>query len=944
MLALVFFLPFLCCRYLDESQKFAFHVLVNQGLTFMCFAKTELEKGQCLDFLYDLAAGFVENYAASLDDVDLEVFRDFETAMVELMEEHGQAKGQAQANRVDNLRNKQFCGLRDSVGAVLPVRATEVDVSVLGVCAKVVVTKKYKNTTEAAQDVFFSFKIDGALVVSFETSRGKDQAAVRAVSEEWRTDAAFVVRELTRGGRATFLLEESSDAEMLNVMLGTLAPGEKIKATLSYVTQMEMSGSLFELFVPATRVWSDASDSVFSLTIQLAMASEIVGVACESGHEIECEKTGHTAVVTVDSENILRVNAELLLYVTVSSPHTPQLSIERGAAKGSPVTICLGWNPLFRSNLAEDTAAEFVFLVDRSRALQGRKLGRVRAALLLWLHSLPTGCTFNIIGFGDTVLKLFAVPQVYSDLTMRQAMGYVKDLEAAAGHGGLATALHQAFQHPVSDGKTRQLFVLLADESGSENGAEVLPIVAAGSLTSRLYSFALGPRSNQSLARRMAKVASGFYEYLPTDQFLESAFVDRVVRSSGPGLTGVQMDWSLGEVEQIPAALPCVFSDNRNFFIVYGSVPAEAFALAPNGNIKITIRGCVLAVDDGKEVAKREVVVSSPEIPISSVRVGDVLALNCRTRLVAELFAVAGNATTGGAGSRAATRARLVREACAAGLQLDGVTEWRMINQKTQRPDTLVKFVPQCAASAAVSAGGDVPVKHACEPIVPKREPELAKSFAQPASPPPAAAPAATAGGAGTGKEEKKSFWGWLGGEDEKKKSAAAAASAASVEAGRTRSVTTRAPLAKELVHDLYDESDREPFFPAADDLEQFLALQRANGRWLHDAPFVGFLTKKMEVSRMAVMTVPKRIKDLPLTGQQHLDLWATCLGVQLLFVRFEDVEPTWAGIASKSKGFLFRLVRRTSPPSATVQQVAGEAKTLLELASKVISAELPEQ
>ena len=57
-----------CRTYVDSSGKFSFHVLVNQGLSFLCFARNELDKGACFDFLYDLAAAFVEQYAASLDE------------------------------------------------------------------------------------------------------------------------------------------------------------------------------------------------------------------------------------------------------------------------------------------------------------------------------------------------------------------------------------------------------------------------------------------------------------------------------------------------------------------------------------------------------------------------------------------------------------------------------------------------------------------------------------------------------------------------------------------------------------------------------------------------------------------------------------------------------------------------------------------------------------
>lgn len=77
-----------------------------------------------MNFLYDLAAAFVENYAASIDD-DPEMFVDFEHQMVELMEEHGRSgPGQSRVGRIENMRNKQFCGLRDDAGTVLPVRVS----------------------------------------------------------------------------------------------------------------------------------------------------------------------------------------------------------------------------------------------------------------------------------------------------------------------------------------------------------------------------------------------------------------------------------------------------------------------------------------------------------------------------------------------------------------------------------------------------------------------------------------------------------------------------------------------------------------------------------------------------------------------------------------------------------------------------------------------------
>jgi hypothetical protein len=61
------------------------------------------------------------------------------------------------------------------------------------------------------------------------------------------------------------------------------------------------------------------------------------------------------------------------------------------------------------------------------------------------------------------------------------------------------------------------------------------------------------------------------------------------------------------------------------------------FDKAPKGLLKITLRGRVLAVADGKELARREVLVSSPELDVRHVKQGNVLLLNCKARLIAEL-------------------------------------------------------------------------------------------------------------------------------------------------------------------------------------------------------------------------------------------------------------------------------------------------------------------
>lgn len=43
----------------------------------------------------------------------------------------------------------------------------------------------------------------------------------------------------------------------------------------------------------------------------------------------------------------------------------------------------------------------FIFIVDRSGSMSGRKMDMTKEALKLFIQSLPPGCTFEIISFGN---------------------------------------------------------------------------------------------------------------------------------------------------------------------------------------------------------------------------------------------------------------------------------------------------------------------------------------------------------------------------------------------------------------------------------------------------------------------------------------------------------------------------------------------------------------
>ena len=198
------------------------------------------------------------------------------------------------------------------------------------------------------------------------------------------------------------------------------------------------------------------------------------------------------------------------------------------------------------------------------------------AALQLFLRSLPTGCTFNIIGFGSTYELLFPAPRPYTAETLKAASAHAQALRADLGGTELEKQLAAALSAALPDGAERR--VIVTDGAVSHTG-RLLELVrrkcgvggvggVGGNASSSpspsrtaIHTIGIGHHVSHALVDGLAEAGGGTAEYASLgEERIEQKVIRQLRRAMAPPpptLLSVEWmgeDWDL--IAEAPPAPP----------------------------------------------------------------------------------------------------------------------------------------------------------------------------------------------------------------------------------------------------------------------------------------------------------------------------------------------------------------------------------------------------
>eukprot|EP01114_Cavostelium_apophysatum_P015582 TRINITY_DN4275_c0_g1_i1.p1 TRINITY_DN4275_c0_g1~~TRINITY_DN4275_c0_g1_i1.p1 ORF type:complete len:1415 (+),score=245.00 TRINITY_DN4275_c0_g1_i1:68-4312(+) len=481
------------------------------------------------------------------------------------------------------------------------LRSVDVSVKIVEYCAEVEITQTYLNDKANPLEAVFIFPMDErAAVCGFEAAIGEKR--IRG-SMRLKQQAQSEYSDSIAMGHGAYLLEQETDS-IFKASIGNIPSGSAVEISIKYVSHLDLHNGVLEFSLPNTiskqiqNHFSGDGDGekianyTFSMVFRAEMRSPILAVKlCNASFSDEI-LSGNLFDGTLFYKGV-QLPSDIKVNIRVEDPHKMRAWVEQHP-EDECKAIMLAFYPQEQiSTPPESVFSEFIFLIDRSGSMSGRRIEDAKATLLHLLDKLPKqNAKFNIVSFGSNFEKFSKSVVMVSPDNLESARKHVRAMSANLGGTNLLQPMEFIFQQPPTPGYSRQVFVIT--DGDVSNKDQVLRCVYTQADTTRVFSFGIGSAADANLINGLASAGSGHAEFVKADLELETIVERQLIKSLRPSLTRLQIDWGDLEVEStVPNRIPPLFSGER--LIVFAFL--KRFHRA--GDCEVKLKGIM---GGGKEV------------------------------------------------------------------------------------------------------------------------------------------------------------------------------------------------------------------------------------------------------------------------------------------------------------------------------------------------------
>ena len=473
----------------------------------------------------------------------------------------------------------------------LPLKDTQVDVTIAGIIADVSVVQTYANEGTAPLEAKYVFPgSTGAAVHGLTMIIGE-----RVVRAQIQTKAqARSTYEAAKAAGKTSTLLEQHRPNVFEMNLANILPGDVIRVELRYTELLVPEDGTYTFVYPTVvgpryvgdrRMHSDdtlpepparapegwtatphlppgeRARMTFGMNLHLAAGVPVAELGSPS-HPVQVQSHGpdRASLTLHPSEDpTLHADRDIVIRyrLTGDAVHAGLLT-SRGSTESDGYFLAM-IQPPTRVDPATIPPRDYVFIVDVSGSMHGFPLQTAKRLLHELIGAIRPTDTFNLVLFAGSAATLSATPVPATPENLARAI-VLLERQPAGGGTNLLPALRTGLGLARPDGPLARTFVVVTDGYVAVE-AEAFDLVRTHLDAANVFAFGIGSSVNRHLIEGLARAGQGepFIVLRPEDAEETADRFRRYIES--PLLTGVRATFEGVQAADItPASLPDVFA------------------------------------------------------------------------------------------------------------------------------------------------------------------------------------------------------------------------------------------------------------------------------------------------------------------------------------------------------------------------------------------------
>ncbi|KAM0244800.1 hypothetical protein ACHAP5_005923 [Fusarium lateritium] len=445
----------------------------------------------------------------------------------------------------------------------LPQVQVKAHTTILATTSRTSLTQTFINSTaNAIDELRYVFPLyDGVSVIAFTCTVGS--RVIKGVVKE-RQKAQQIYNEAKAKGQTAGLFKQSLEAaDTFTTTIGNVPAGEKVQVEITCLGELkhdsQVDGLRFTIPTQIVPRYGNADSLGPSNVIQKQGISFAIDVEMPDGSAIKSVQSpshplsvdiGTTSTTKSQDPSLQRASATLqqgidhleqdfIVQVVATKLGEPSAILETHPTISNQRAIMTTLVPKFKLPTEKP---EIVFVCDRSGSMGGQ-IPNLKAALEIFLKSLPVGVKFNICSFGSSFTFLWDRSQTYSQETLDKAVQHVQTFEANYGGTEIYQPFEATFQKRYKD-MNLEVFLLTDGEIWDQVRLFELinTEVAQSEGTARVFSLGIGAGVSTSLIEGIARAGNGFSQTVGDNEKMDKMVVRMLRGALSPHITDYSLE------------------------------------------------------------------------------------------------------------------------------------------------------------------------------------------------------------------------------------------------------------------------------------------------------------------------------------------------------------------------------------------------------------------